>query len=231
MNKIQYLLDNSNLPGPRGNLKLLYEFAEDAADDEIDECLSYINPDVSNSPEEFVCMCGVLAYAVKHKDDTGRAAAFLREHANHGSWRIREAAAMGIQEIAGADTAALIDRLGDMINGTDLEKRAVVAGLCEPKLLGDEAADIRILGILFEMTRALSRETRLNDGAKVLRKALGYGWSVVICSAPAEGKRLFEKAAALPGSPPRWIVRENLKKNRLAKLDPLWTASMKTKIS
>jgi hypothetical protein len=69
MYNIQYLIQNSNLPGPRGNLKLLYDFSENAKDEIIKDCLDYITPDVRNSPEEFVAMCGVLSYSIKNKNN------------------------------------------------------------------------------------------------------------------------------------------------------------------
>ena len=39
----------------------------------------------------------------------------------------------------------------------------------------------------------LAHDNKLTDEEDSLRKALGYGWSVVIVHAPAEGKKAFEK--------------------------------------
>jgi len=39
---IEHLLQNSGLPGPRGNLTLLYSFAKKATACEKNECLSYL---------------------------------------------------------------------------------------------------------------------------------------------------------------------------------------------
>ncbi|MFW6288810.1 MAG: hypothetical protein ACOC2Q_03420 [Spirochaetota bacterium] len=58
---IPYLKTNSGLPGPRANLSLLHSFAESAETEEIDRCLTYCTPDVSNSPEGFLAMCGIVA--------------------------------------------------------------------------------------------------------------------------------------------------------------------------
>lgn len=99
MYTIEYLLTNSNLPGPRGNLELLYLFAKAAEETTINQCLSYITADVENSPEEFVGMCGIVGYAVCHKAANQATIDFLQPYAAHSSWRIREAVAMGIQEI------------------------------------------------------------------------------------------------------------------------------------
>ncbi len=225
MYTIQYLLDNSHLPGPRGNLSLLYDFSRNASEDQIGKCLEYIQPDVSNSPEEFAAMCGVLSYSLYHGDDLALVIPFLKETANHGSWRIREAAAMAIQEISENRLPEVIGALRPLIKGSMLERRAVVAGLCEPKLLNDSKTNREILGILGELTRPFSHDERLDEGSTALKKALGYGWSVVICKEPEAGKSAFEQLLDLPGKHMRWIIRENLKKNRLIKLDSPWTAS------
>ncbi|NLU43010.1 MAG: hypothetical protein GXX08_12510 [Firmicutes bacterium] len=84
MYTIEYLIEHSNLPGPRANLELLYSFSRTATESQIMDCLAHIQDDTANSPEEFFGMCGIK-------------------------------------------------------EGSCYEKRAVVAGLCEPKLLTDEA--------------------------------------------------------------------------------------------
>jgi hypothetical protein len=53
----------------------------------------------------------------------------------------------------------------------------------------------------------------------VLRQALGYCWSVAIAASPDEGFRLFERWATIEDADVRWVVRENLKKKRLARAD------------
>ena len=63
VNTIQQLKQNSHLPGPRANLELLYSFSKTATEDEIRECLALIRNDTENSPDEFVGMCGIVAYA------------------------------------------------------------------------------------------------------------------------------------------------------------------------
>ena len=53
------------------------------------------------------------------------------------------------------------------------------------------------------------------NSIKVLQQGLGYCWSVVVAAAPEQGKRLMEKWLACPDRAIRWIMQENLKKNRL----------------
>jgi len=226
MYTIDYLLTHSNLPGPRGNLELLYAFAKNADAELVRQCLAYLTEEVSNSPEEFVGMCGVLGYAVLHRDDIRDVLGFLQPYAAHASWRIREAAAMGIQEISVGRVEQTLAGLADMAAGNDYEKRAVVAGLCEPKQLTDPACNRQILRLLTAITQGMEPEGKLLPAGEALRKALGYGWSVVVAASPQDGKAAFEGLLALPGKHVRWVLRENLKKNRLIKMDANWVAEM-----
>ena len=222
MYTIEYLLQNSNLPGPRGNLELLYDFSRNADIEIVRKCLEYIKTDTSNSPEEFVGMCGILGYAQINKTKISAVLAFLRNYASHNSWRIREAVAIGIQEISVDNLEKTLENIELWVNGNFLEQRAVVAGLCEPKLLKNEINNINILKVLEKITRNFSHDNKLSDQEVSLRKALGYGWSVVIVSTPKNGKDYFEKLFRLSGKHVNWIIRENLKKNRLIKMDSEW---------
>jgi len=222
MNTIQFLRENSNLPGPRGNLTLLYEFSRDAKEGDIQQCLNYITPDVSNSPEEFVGMCGIVSYSIAHRNDVEQVLSFLKPYASHSSWRIREAVAISIQEISEGNLKEVLSGMQRFIDGNEFEKRAVVAGLCEPKLLKDREGNLRILSILYTISKGLDHDRKLDDGGTSLRKALGYGWSVVVSAIPDDGKKIFGKLFDLSGKHITWIIRENLKKNRLQKMDAEW---------
>lgn len=67
---------------------------------------------------------------------------------------------------------------------------------------------------------------RHSEDLKVLRKALSYGWSVAVAAHPEAGKPYLEKWAGSPDPDVRRIVRENLKKNRLIRMDAAWTRSL-----
>jgi hypothetical protein len=222
MDKIRFLLEYSNLPGPRGNLPLLYEFSKNADENEIKKCIEFINPDVRNSPEEFVGMCGILSYSLSYQNDHKKVISFLKKYASHGSWRIRESVAISIQEISEGILEELIIELRNSLQANDFEKRAIVAGLCEPKLLKNKKINLEILNILIESTKSLAHDQKLDEGSTSLRKALGYGWSVVIINIPAEGKQTFEKMFDLNGKHIKWILKENLKKKRLMRMDSKW---------
>ena len=64
----------------------------------------------------------------------------------------------------------------------------------------------------------------------MLRKGLAYGWSVAIVAHPALGKALFEQWLASPDKDILFIIKENLKKNRLLKMDPTWTKELQNRL-
>jgi hypothetical protein len=227
---IDHLLAHSGLPGPRGNLTLLYSFAQAASPDEVKESLSFLSDDLHNSPEEFVGMCGIVSYCVRNKKDISGTLKKIRNYASHRSWRIREAVAIGIQEIAGDRMDEVISGFGSWMAGNDLEKRAVVAALCEPKLLKVPSTVKRVLGVLAKITDRFNElDGVLSDGQNSLRKALGYGWSVAVVASSGLGKKAFESLVRSKNRHIQWIARENLKKNRLSVMDKKWVKKMSSR--
>ena len=71
---------------------------------------------------------------------------------------------------------------------------------------------------------------RRDDGFRALRKALGYAWSVVVAAGAPEARARFEALLASGDPDVRWVVRENLKKARLERLDAAWVASLRARI-
>ena len=137
---------------------------------------------------------------------------------------------MALQRLGAQDMDALLDAVAPWAEGRPYEMRAVAAGLCEPALLGEEAHALRVLGMLERITAHLEVWPSPRDAeVMVLRQALGYCWSVAAAACPAEGKRLIERWAASPDKDVRWVVRENLTKNRLVRLDPAWVEAMRAR--
>ena len=231
MYTIQYLKENSNLPGARPNLQLLYSFSKTATDSDIMDCLNHIKSGTENSPEEFLGMCGIVGYAVKNKNNNELVIETIRKYASHKSWRIREAVAMGIQEISEENMQATLKNISKMQVGNFYEKRAVVAGLCEPKLLKDIKVANTVIRILNEITEAFNHNDKLADDEESLRKTLAYAWSVAIVHAPTNGKKAFEKLLETESKHIKWIIKENLKKNRLIKMDTAWVKEMEKRLT
>jgi hypothetical protein len=231
---IDYLKENSRLPGPRANLELLYQFIENATDTEIDNCMSIADSITLNSPSEFVLFCGVAALIKKTAILHGTVDIDLTKYSNHESWRIRESVCFGFQWAKPYLTPdEMMENLSKLKNGTALDKRAYFATLCDPILLNDYVRPSDVLADLLEITvECFNMSEKLDSDMTVLRKALGYCWSVAICADETLGKQTFDKLLNYSDSKHiLWIVKENLKKNRLIKLDTDWVERLKTSIN
>jgi hypothetical protein len=78
-----------------------------------------------------------------------------------------------------------------------------------------------VLAILDQITRSLSLLApgeRRNDGFRVLRQALGYGWSVAAAAAPQNAKPYLEKWIRAHDKDVAWVMKTNLSKSRMAEL-------------
>jgi hypothetical protein len=210
-----YLRAESGLPGPRANLEL----AQVAADlGSLDRYRQWLATD-----DEFLCLCGAIGLGRLVADGCAQLLEELRHHANDGRWRVREGVALGLQRLGARDMPMLVSTMREWSDGSLLERRAAVAALCEPPLLRDMAAASTVLAVLDEITHGLlaERDRRAED-FKVLRQALAYGWSVAVAASPADGKPLLEKWLQSPDKDVAWLARENLKKDRLKRMDAAW---------
>ncbi len=219
-----FLRQQSRLPGPRANLELAFAVALEGTKDQI---LRYAYLDSKQAPYntqgEFLAFCGVLGLGYLAARGVGDHFSILREKASDSRWRIREAVALGLQKYGQTSIEPLLEMLGKWSQGNLLERRAVVASLCEPSLLEDRNHASRIMDIIDEITASiLDEEDRISAEFRVLRKGLGYGWSVVVASQPSIGKSRMEKWITAHDSDIRWIMKQNLKKKRLSRMDELW---------
>jgi hypothetical protein len=219
-----YLLSESCLPGPRANLELAFAVALEGSDKQI---LRYaaIDPEEApkNSKEEFLALCGVIGLGYLAARGKGKYFTLIRERASDPRWRIREAVALGLQKYGQTSIETLLPVMIEWSKGSLLERRAVVATLCEPALLTKHKNAVRIIDILDGITASIleEKERRIEDFT-VLRKALGYCWSVAVAVHPNLGKPRMEKWIQSEDKDIIWIMRQNLKKKRLAKMDSEW---------
>lgn len=226
--RIAYLLENSRLPGPRANLELMQAYVELGAEKDFIPLLDY-SPDLApeNTPEEFLAFCGTAGLGELIANGLREYLPDLRRQASDPRWRIREAVALALQVIGRRDFDLLAFICSDWVSGNFLEQRALAAGICEPELLSVPRHAELALQWLDQTTRLLSGVVnRKDDGFRVLRKGLGYCWSVAVAANPGYGKQLFEKLFELDDGDVRWILRENLKKNRMIKMDAAWTDAL-----
>jgi hypothetical protein len=219
-----FLLEESRLPGPRANLELAFAFAQEGTEDQFLR-LAVLDPEQApqNTPREFLAFCGVLGLGYLAARGEGQHFSLLREKASDPRWRIREAVALGLQQYGRASINPLLELMTEWSQGNLLERRAAVASLCEPGLLTDPDDAGRILDLLHEITASLlDEQDRRSEPFRVLRKALAYGWSVAVAAQPAAGKPRMERWIASPDPDIRWIMKQNLKKKRLLRMDEAW---------
>jgi hypothetical protein len=177
----------------------------------------------TNSPCEFLAFCGVVGLGRLLAEGDVDTLPVPRRCASDPSWRLREAVAMALQRLGDADLDLLIHEMRDWESGTPLEQRAAAAALCEPRLLTRPEHARETLHILDRITASLkAAPDRRTEDFRALRKGLGYCWSVAAVSLPDEGRPLMEKWFAEPDPDVRWVMRENLKKNRLVRMDAAW---------
>ncbi|MDZ7691084.1 MAG: hypothetical protein U5K69_08090 [Balneolaceae bacterium] len=156
----------------------------------------------------------------------------LQRAASDPRWRIREAVAMALQMIGLFDMDWLIAIAVKWVKGNYYEQRAAVAGLCEPSLLWDKRHAGNLFKILNISTENIvDSEDRGSDGFQVLKKGLGYCWSVAVAAYPDEGKVAMERWLESNNSDIRWIIKQNLNKKRLRMTDSEWVRKMQDKLN
>jgi len=212
-----FLTSRSGLPGPRANLPLADAFAAAAP--------ATLIRSLVESPDEYLAFCGAvglgrLALAPPDRPD---ALAALRLAASDDRWRVREGAARALQLVGDADPALMHEVVDEWSRTSDAWlARAAVAAICEPRLLTDDDAQALALRVCDRATALLLAGTpldglpvRAREAHRVLKQALGYGWSVAIAASPEAGLAAFRGLTASDDPDARWIVRSNLTKARL----------------
>lgn len=219
-----YLRAHSGLPGPRANLELL-DVASAACDRERLERWASLDPAAApvNTPEVFLACVGIVGLGRLVAAGDRSLLPALRRSSNDPRWRIRESVAIGLQAWGDVDREALVDEMERWVAGSPLEGRAAMAALCEPRLLRDRRTISRTIAILDRLTTSVRDSAGANAAdVRVLRQALGYGWSVAVAADVEIGLASFERWVADPSPDVRWIVRQNLAKARLARVAPDW---------
>lgn len=234
-----FLSERSNLPGPRMNTALVGSFARvigqivispDPPVEQLENLLDgwaalSLEAAPVNQPREILPAAAVRSYgqvAVSRPDWWEDEIAKIHRAASNPRWRTREILATALQQMLVADWARTYVALQSWLTEADpLVIRAAAAAIAEPPLLktpaqGQAALAIQVAAI--EWFVALPPERRRTTEAEILRKALGYTLSVAIAAAPASGLALLENLATSSDKDIEWIVRENLKKNRLKNL-------------
>ena len=206
-----YLKKHSGLPGPRANLELVAAVTEEADPDRLWR--------FSASTDEFLALCGTAGLGRIALLEPDTVLKWLSELASDPRWRVREGVAMALQRIGRDDMARLFTEMQVWARGDFYLQRAAVAALCEPALLHTNADAVAVLVILDHVTRSLAgAKDRKDEGLRVLRQALGYGWSVAAAAAPQNARPYFEKWLRSTDKDVAWVMKSNLAKARMAPL-------------
>jgi hypothetical protein len=228
-----YLADHSSLPGPRGNLELLNAFADavgviitqpDPPVEPLEDLLDgWTALDVAvNEPRVMLPCAAVLAYGqagASRPDWWDGEIAKIHKAAADSRWRVREMVAAALQRMLAADWGRMYSALVEWVaEDNPLVIRAAAAGVAEPPLLNDATRAENALDIQQRAVEKLAHfplGSRRDENVRTLRQALGYTVSVIVAATLDAGFRLLERLAASDDGDVRWVVRENLKKNRL----------------
>jgi hypothetical protein len=210
----KFIIENSNLPGPRGNLELAFALAEVC--DNLDLILKWLTmtedlPGV-NDPESFPAFCAAVCLGkIYTKTKDKKIIPILKRLANDERWRMREAVAFAFQiigENAFEDLRSIFKKWIKKSN--NLEKRAILVSLAHPKFLNKENARF-----CFEMAETILREMDREKDFAVLKKGLSFTISVFAAANPEAGFKFIKKWIGKDKDIDR-IMKENLKKNRLS---------------
>ncbi|MFN2199104.1 MAG: hypothetical protein ACK2UW_23505 [Anaerolineales bacterium] len=220
-----YLLEHSGLPGPRANLELAQAAAEEGRPEQF-AAWRRLSPQAApvNSPEEFLVFCGVLGLGWQLAAGDRQALADLQAFASDPRWRTREAVAQALQQAALTQPELVLAEMHAWAAGTPLEQRAAAAAICEPALIEAVLPAAAVFDVLDRiMIHLPPADMRRSQAFRTLRQGLGYCWSVAVAAAPEPGKARMERWLTDPDMDIQWIMRTNLQKKRLERLDPDWT--------
>lgn len=206
-----YLKKHSGLPGARANLELVEAVGEEADADRLWR--------MSGSSDEFLALCGTAGLGKVALMEPATVMTWLREQASDPRWRVREGVAIALQRIGREDMSHLLAEMRAWAAEGPYVQRAAAAGLCEPALLKQRDHAVQTLVILDQVTTSLAASRdRKDDGFRVLRKALGYCWSVAAAAAPENALPYFEKWMQSTDKDVAWVMKSNLTKARMAGL-------------
>ncbi|GLV56975.1 hypothetical protein KDH_38140 [Dictyobacter sp. S3.2.2.5] len=230
-----YLREHSRLPGSRPNFELANDFAyllAAASAKQRDNVLSLIYTFASHDgilaaddvQSEFIILCGVIAAgacAATQSEWREQVAGMLCHYACSPSGPIREAVATAFQHLLSADASMTMSYLSQLATSDSfLQQRAAIASISESRLLyGTELAEgaLQLQRTVLEHILQVPVSERKCEDFRILRRTLGYTLSVVAAALPAKCFAFMRECAVWNDSDINWILRENLKKKRLAK--------------
>ena len=227
----EYLVKNSRLPSPRGNLELAYclydltlTFKEEKKDDlwKLFSKLSQISAGTApvNDPKEFLSFCGIFgigAIANNYHSYLSESLKILKKASSDGRWRMREGTAHVLTKLIKTYQGRVIDRIFPWIKEKNwLLIRAAAAAFADPKLLKDKKLANTAFDLHLELIDLILKEKdRRSPEFRAARKGFAYTFSVIVAALPDKGFEFLESLTLIDDDDIRWILKQNLRKNRL----------------
>jgi len=214
----RFVIENSNLPGPRANLELAFALSE--VYENIEVLTKWIEIDAEqadiNDPRSFLPFCSAVGLGrlyTKTKDK--KIVRVLKKLASDDRWRIREAVAFGFQRIGEHNLSELKRIFSEWIEkSNNREKRAILVSLAHPKILGRDTSLF-----CFEILKNVFENMERDADFEILKKGLEFTISVYTAANPEYGFSFIEKWIGKDKVIDE-IIKSNLKKNRLLKKHP-----------
>jgi len=230
-----YLRENSRLSGARANLELANDVGYLLAasltrhPDTVRSLIShFVNGDqkngTSNATSEFVTLCGIIASgACAAVEATWRADTFdlIYCHTSSPHWRVREGIAIAYQHLLTAVPEETAERLVSLAReGNYFQQCAAITAIAEAPMLYISdvlRTALHLQRIVLERLHDAPLSVRKGEDFRALRRTSGYTLSVITAAAPEQGFALMRECATWNDADIIWVLRENLKKKRLAK--------------
>ena len=219
-----FLLDHSNLPGPRANLTLVWKTSSLVAESwsahrgQLKTCLEGWR----DSGDEYLLLTlhTALGYIIaEHPEEDEWALRILYEGNFSPLWRAREGVTLGLGAALGKRPELVLGVLREWCSeDSPLLIRNALMVLADPERLEGKPALVEELEAYISRAMNLVRdatpEDRRDPGFKILKKTLGFVISVAAVEDEAFLGRMEEWIGA---GVKAWrpILRSNLKKNRM----------------
>ncbi len=230
-----YLRENSRLAGARVNLDLandvayLLAAAVSQRPDAVRSLISYLftndrKEGASSAPAEFVTLCGIIASGTCASIEVGwRVDTFALLHAYAGNphLRMRGGVATAYRHLLTAVPEETSEHLISLAReGSYFQQCVAIVTMDEQHLLYIPCVlttALQMQRIVLEHVHNAPLTVRKRKDFYALRQALGYMLSVITVVAPEQGFALMRECATWNDPDITWILRENLKKKRLAR--------------
>jgi hypothetical protein len=230
-----YLRENARLSGARVNLELANDVAYLLAavvsqrPDSVKALINYffINErkgGPSSAAAEFVTLCGIIASGACAAIEAGwreDTFALLYDYADSSRLRTRAGVATAYQHLLTATPEETGQHLVSLASeGSYFQQCVAIVTMDEQPLLYMPrvlATALQLQRIVLEHVLEAPQATRKRRDFYALRQALGYMLSVITVVAPEQGFALMRECATWNDPDITWILRENLKKKRLAR--------------